>query len=703
QDGGNDYYRGITQYVKKLDASDCKVSDQEELYLEFKGVAMSASVYVNQKLVAEHKGGYSTFCANITDAVVDGENILAVLVNNEENTTVYPQRADFTFYGGIYRDVNLCVVDKAHFEMDYFGGNGIKITPEVKDHSAEITCEAWVSGGDNVTFSISSSESEAVVAKANVTEGYAKTVISMENVHLWNGTKDPFLYDVKAELENNGATSDAVDTRIGLRSFYNDPEKGFILNGESYPLRGVSRHQDRWEVGNAITLDMHKEDLSIIMDMGANTIRLAHYQHAQEFYDLCDEKGIVLWAEIPYITNHMDDGYDNTISQMSELITQCYHHPSIVCWGLSNEITVGGEITDFLVKNHKDLNDLCHKMDTTRFTTMAHAFMLDIDEPFVRLADVCSYNLYFGWYLGELSENEAFFDEYHKKYPNAIVGFSEYGADANPQYHSSTPDKGDYTEEYQCVYHEHILNCIKERPYLWATHVWNMFDFAADGRDEGGKNGQNQKGLVTFDRKEKKDAFYLYKATWNKTDKFVHLCGHRYVDRAEEKTPIKVYSNMPSVTLYVDGKEFETKTGEVVFNFEVPISGTHTIEAKAESFSDSITVKRVDAFNEDYRLAGAAPVVNWFDKDEIDPNFYSIKDTMGDIKKNPQAGGILAKMMEKMVASRGDVAESASGNKALQKMLDKMTLESLIKQAGDAVPVEMIKQLNAAFQQIPKE
>ena len=452
---------------------------------------------------------------------------------------------------------------------------------------------------------------------------------------------------------------------------------------------------------------MHDEDMEIIKEIGANTIRLAHYQHAQYFYDLCDENGMIVWAEIPFITQFMPNGYDNTILQMRELITQCYHHPSIICWGLSNEITASGSVTDELYANHKALNDLCHEMDETRVTTMAHAFMLEPEDKLIEMADVGSYNLYYGWYLGELEENDEFFDDYHKNFPNRIIGFSEYGADANPAFQSPNPEKGDYTETYQCVYHEHILKCINERPFLWATHVWNMFDFAADGRDEGGKNGQNQKGLVTMDRKLKKDAFYLYKANWNKTDKFVHLCGSRYKDRVEAETEVKVYSNLDKVTLFLDGNEVattETDMGTAVF--KINISGNHVVEVRGNDgntkYKDIIEIHKVDEANPAYGLLKKEEVVNWFDKDTIDPNYYSINDTLGALKENPQSAAIVNNLMAKLVASRGEVAEATVGNKTLEKMLNKMTLVALFKQAGDTVPGDMIKQLNDTLQKIKK-
>lgn len=524
----------------------------------------------------------------------------------------------------------------------------------------------------------------------------------LKDVHLWDGIRDPFLYTARAELLAEVGTVDCIEVRFGCRSFSFDKEKGFILNGRPYPLRGVSRHQDRAGVGSALTREMHQEDMEIIREMGANTIRLAHYQHDQYFYDLADEAGMVVWAEIPYITQHMENGRKNTLDQMRELITQCYNHPSIVCWGLSNEITASGNVTEDLMENHRLLNELCHRMDKTRPTTMAHVFMLETDSALIEMADIGSYNLYFGWYLGELAQNDSFFDEYHERFPQRSIGFSEYGADANPKYQSATPERGDYSESYQCVYHEHLLDCIEKRPYLWATHVWNMFDFAADGRDEGGAHGVNQKGLVTMDRKLKKDAFYLYKAAWSR-EPFVHLCGSRYVDRCEAVTQVKVYSNQPQVALYVDGELFQQAEGSRSFVFQVPINGEHMIEARSGELADSIRVRRVEQPNPEYQFAQEGGIVNWFDKEDFKPGYFSVKDTMGVLQTHPAAGAIVGRMTEKARASRGDVAQSTSGNQNLQKMMAGMSLESLLKQAKGAITAEQIRGLNAALQQIKKE
>ena len=697
QDGGNDYYRGTCKY--ECHFSRPELETDGKAYLEFDGAAMTADVVINGTKAVHHEGGYGAFRADITQYLKD-ENKLEVYVDNSDNTKVYPQKADFTFYGGLYRMVKLVTVSKNHFELDYAGGTGIKVTPEVtltdaaaKKADAKVTVELWMVGdAEAVTVTIDGQQKETPVEN-----GYAKAVFDLANVHLWDGVDDPYLYTAKAELSDG----DIVETTFGCRSFSIDPQKGFFLNGRSYPLRGVSRHQDRAGAGNALTHEMHREDMEIIKELGANTIRLAHYQHAQEFYDLCDENGMIVWAEIPYITMHMSDGTENTLSQMRELVVQNYNHPSIVCWGLSNEITAASAVNEELLENHRKLNDLCHALDMTRPTVMADVFMLETDSPMLEIPDMNSYNLYFGWYLGELEQNDSFFDAYHTTYPDRVIGLSEYGADANPAYHSANPERGDYTEEYQCIYHEHMAKMIEERPYLWATHVWNLFDFAADGRDEGGKHGVNQKGLVTIDRKLKKDAFYLYKAYWSKTP-FVHVCGRRYVERTEDVTEIKVYSNEQSVTLFVDGVERETSEGSKVFKFKVPITGTHKIRAVSGTCEDEITVKKVQKSNQDYIFNKQGDVVNWFDRDDFRADHYSISDTLGELAQNEMANAIVQRLMAQASASRGDVAESVKDNPALQRMMQRMTLVSLLKQAGDAVSEEQMKALNDALQKIPK-
>lgn len=694
QDGGNDYWRGTAMYCKTFPMPELEPNGKA--YLEINGATNIADVYVNGRKMGHHEGGFSTFRVDITEALQE-ENLLCVSVDNAENDYVYPQKADFTFYGGLYRDVNLITTAEAHFELEKDGTPGMKITPvvDLENGTANVTVETWQTGGDTVVITV---DGKAYSIGA---DGHVSINARMDQVHLWNGMEDPFLYTATARLYQNGTLMDEISTRFGCRTIGFDSEKGFLLNGKVYPLRGVSRHQDRAGLGNALTTKEHREDMELIHEIGANTIRLAHYQHAQEFYDLCDEYGMVVWAEIPYITEHMPNGRQNTLSQMQELITQCYNHPSIVCWGLSNEVAVHG-VSEDLMENHVLLNDLCHKMDKTRPTTMAHAFMLEQESPLIQVADIGSYNLYFGWYMGALEQNDSFFDEYHQKFPERMMGFSEYGADANVQFQTAKPDQGDYSEQYQCKYHEYILDCIDRHPWMWATHVWNMFDFAADGRDEGGAHGLNQKGLVTLDRKLKKDAFYLYKAAWNKQESFVHVCGSRYVDRTEAETEIKVYSNQSTVTLLVDGQEVDTQEGKITFVFHVPISGEHTVTAVSGDLRDSISIRKVSQPNPAYRFGKAGAVANWFDEADFDSSCWSIRDSFGALMANPETGKIVGALMEKIIARRGDVAKTANQNPNLQKMLAGMSFQALLKQAGDAVPQEVSQKLNEQLQRIKK-
>lgn len=728
QDGGNDYFRGTCTYEKTFARPEMKTNEQ--VYLEFRGVSSRAEVYLNDTLLDAHDGGYSTFRVNLTSHL-ENENRLKVLVDNGANRRVYPQKADFTFYGGIYRDVSLIIVPEVHFDLDDHGSTGLKVETEIIRSDEEragmetTKCAGAVSGTETAKSDCAVSEtakasvrltayitgkagkvrfrlSNGMEAESKVEGQRAEARFLIEDAHLWNGISDPYLYQAEADLIADGRKIDAVSLRFGCRSMEFDPQKGFLLNGKSYPLRGVSRHQDRRGAGNALTPDMHREDMEIIKEMGANTIRLAHYQHDQYFYDLCDEYGMVVWAEIPYITEHLPEGQENTISQMTELIVQCMHHPSIACWGLSNEITVTTGVTEELMENHRILNELCHKLDHSRPTTMAHVFSLETDSPLVQLPDICSYNLYYGWYIGELEENEAFLDKFHRDYPDRLIGLSEYGADACTKWQTSDPQKGDYSEQYQCLYHEHMLQMFENRPWLWATHCWNMFDFAADGRDEGGEHGINQKGLVTFDRKCRKDAFYAYKAAWSR-EPFVHICGRRYADRPEEETEIKVYSNQEKVSLLVDGKRFAQKEGKQIFCFTVPLTGEHTIEARCGELSDSITIRRVPEPNPAYTLPSAV-VHNWFEEPgmEIRPGYFSIQDKMGEISKNEEGAKLIGELMRTARASRGDVAASAAPNPMMQKMLDNMTVEGLVKMAAGAITTEMVVELNQKLCRIKK-
>lgn len=702
QDGGNDYYRGICCYAKELTKED--LPDADRYYLELRGANSSADVFVNGTKLAHHDGGYSTWRVDITDSLTDN-NIIAITVDNSENDRVYPQMADFTFYGGLYRDVNIIAVSESHFDLDYFGGPGIKVTPEIKGADAKAEIEVYLTNpkdGQQLVYSILDKDGNKV---SEVFCGAEETSVSIDinNVHLWDGRKDPYLYTAEVKLAEDGKVLDNVSTRFGCRTFKIDPERGFILNGREYPLRGVSRHQDRWGFGNALLPEHHEEDIELIYEMGATTIRLAHYQHDQYFYDLCDEKGLVIWAEIPYISKHMPSGRENTISQMKELVTQNYNHPCIVVWGLSNEITMNGSDED-LIENHKLLNDLVHDMDKTRLTTMACVSMCDMNDPYVQIPDVVSYNHYFGWYGGDTSMNGPWFDSFHAKFPDIPVGISEYGCEAL-NWHTSDPEQGDYTEEYQAYYHEELIKQLYSRPYIWATHVWNMFDFGADARNEGGENGQNHKGLVTFDRKYKKDSFYAYKA-WLSDEPFVHICGKRYVDRVEDVTKVTVYSNLPEVELFANGVSLgKKKSAEHFFYFEVPNSGETNLSAVAGDCRDESFIRKVDTFNEDYRLKEKGAILNWFDITAPE-GYFSLNDKLGDILACPQGIGLFMSLMSQFKGAMSN--EKMAGfemSEGMMKMMGGFTLirlSNMLGTAGIKVTKEQLLALNAQLNQIKK-
>ena len=609
QDGGNDYKRCACTYRTTFDAPAYDAA-AECVYLQFEGVNASARISLNGSEVCRHDGGYSTFRADITSLLKATDNELTVVVDNTVNDTVYPQKADFTFYGGIYRDVSFVIVNKAHFDLDHFGGAGLKVTPKpengYKDGSVRV--ETWHDAheGAEVTVALLDAQGNTVAQGAGTDQ-----TLTIHGVHLWDGIESPYLYTAVATLTVNGTPVDEVRTRFGVRDFKVDAKTGFWLNGRQYPLHGVSRHQDRKGLGNAITKAMHDEDMALIKEMGCNTVRLAHYQHDQYFYNLCDEAGMVVWAEIPYISEHMNNGRENTISQMNELIIQNYNHPCIVCWGVSNEITISTKDKKDMLDNHHELNDLCHRMDPTRLTTLACYAMCGPFNPVAHITDLVSWNLYLGWYVPGLFLNDLWMDFFHLVYPNRPLGYSEYGAEAMPNLHSAKPRRGDHTEDYQARYHEYMLRCFDRHKWLWATHVWNMFDFAADARDQGGEPGMNHKGLVTFDRKIKKDSFYLYKAWWSK-DPFVYIAGRRYADRTESTTTVTVYTNQPSVALYANGKKVGEQTGDKVFRFKLPLQGEVELKAVAGDCIDQTTIRKVDTPNPAYKLQkGKSQSANW--------------------------------------------------------------------------------------------
>ena len=710
QDGGSDYFRGKCFYRKKIALTK---KENKVYYLEFRGVNAMSEVFVNGVSVAYHEGGFSTFRANVTDQLVDGENTIIVSADNSSNDRVYPQMADFTFFGGIYRNVYIIEAPAVRFDLDYLGGDGVAVTPIVnEDGSATVTVDSYITGAtDGGAVKCDLLFDGEVVASAEA-PATAKTTLTytLENPTLWDGVENPALYTAKVTLTTDSDSDERV-VRFGVRTMKADKD-GFWLNGRKYPLHGVSRHQDRQDMGWAITEKEHKEDIDLIKELGANTIRLAHYQHDQYFYDLCDEYGMVVWAEIPYISSHLANGDENAVSQMKELITQNYNHASIFCWGLSNEITITGESEELMALHHR-LNDLCHNMDKTRPTTMANVTMLDTTSPIIDLPDIMSYNHYFGWYMGDVNGNAEWLDDFRAARPDRTIGISEYGCEAILTWHNSNPKQGDYSEEYQAYYHESLLRIFAERPYIWATHVWNMFDFGVDGRNEGGVAGRNNKGLVTYDRKTKKDSFYIYKAYWT-TDPFVHITSKRYYYRAEKTTTVKVYSNCDKVTLFVGGKEFATQEGKYIFTFEVPLKtlGATKIKAVSGEVSDETSIKYVRRPYQGYILKTEEKVDNWFDKNnEFDFKFpegyFSIKDKLGDIMATEEGEALISSLMDRVVKtmmsgpdgqSKGEVKIS----KGMMKLAGGMTIERIAGMAGDKVTPDVLFEVNEMLNKIKK-
>ena len=711
-DGNGSYNRGKYWYAKSFKTPKQPLAGGR-VYVEILAAGQQATVYVNGAEVTYHEGGYSIFRADITQQCKeDGENLLVVACSNEHKDNVYPQAADFTFYGGLYRGVNLISVPETHFDLEYYGGPGIQVTPKVcQCGGAMFDLVSYVKNPDEnftVLYSIKDAEGKEVANACRPADDTAVSVY-VPDAKKWE-LHSPYLYTVTAVLQRRNEAYDEVTVRAGVRSFSCDPDKGFIINGVPTPLRGVSRHQDMLYKGNALTKEDHYADAAIIKELGANTIRLAHYQHSQDFYDACDEMGFAVWAEIPFISvmNQDPAAHENCISQMKELVIQNYNHPSVFFWGISNEILIGG-ISETLIANHKELNAMVKEMDPTRVTTIAHVTMTPVEGPMHYITDTESYNHYFGWYGGKMEDNGPWLDHFHQVHPTICLGVSEYGCEGIITYHGPNPACKDYSEEYQALYHEHMAKVLDERPWIWSSHVWNMFDFGCAARDEGGVAGRNNKGLVTMDRKTRKDSYYIYKAYWNK-EPMVHLCGKRYAQRAGETTRIRVYSNQPEVTLYLNGTEVGKQTADKVFVFEVALTeGFNTIVAEAGNCKDTMTLEKVEKEPSIYVLPDvnerAEGVANWFktvgDLDlkapmEFPEGMYSVRDTMEEIAKNEEAMGVMTKAVKLAMNMQLVPGEG------MWDMMKTMSPEKMMEMAGSMMPEGFLESLNAQLIKIKK-
>ena len=725
-DGANgfDFYKGACWYRKEFVIDNLEQGNS--VFIEFTGSNSITDVYVNGKHMGQHKGGYSTFRFDITDVVEIGtKNTLAVKVDNTVVDDVYPQMADFTFYGGIYRDVNIVIANRVHFDLMDYGSQGIYVIQEevsnekasliiksklVNDNEEDKKVRLWADIIDVEGNVVTYATSEVVLVKGQTAT--VKMPVIIENPILWNGRKNAYMYQAKVSMTSFNDTVDELSIPFGVRYFKVDAEKGFFLNGEHLPLHGVSRHQDRKDMGWAITPKEHKEDMELIKEVGATSIRLAHYQHNQYFYDLCDSEGMVVWAEIPFISVMSKTELEgiNAKQQMVELIRQNYNHPSIMFWGIQNEIQISGERPE-LRKLVNELNELTKKEDPTRLTTMANVMFVGNKDKYNYVTDILGYNKYYGWYQGKTEDFAGWLDKFHETNPNVKLGISEYGAEGILQYHNNNPKVKDYSEEYHALYHETVWKIFEARPYLWSTYVWNMFDFGANIRDEGGVKGRNNKGLITYDRKIKKDAFYMYKAHWS-DEKFVHITSKRFVDRVDEKITVKVYSNCDKVTLYANGYEVDTKAGNSkIFIFENVDLYDGLNEIKVVSNQNGVLLEDAARFNKvsEANSSYVAPeaetggvVANWFDMPELDldsieveeleitNDVYSTRCSLKEILENEEGKAVLTKYL-------GDFAENPGIGMALG-----MKIDVLATMAEDVFNEKMLYTLNKELTKIKK-
>ena len=664
QGGAETYYRGSCWYARTFRMPRQPLGGGR-VYVELPAAGQQAAVYVNGQRAATHEGGYSAFRADITElCAAEGDNLLVVNCSNAYKDGVYPQTADFTFYGGLYRGVNLISVPETHFDLDYYGGPALKVTPRPVEGGAVFALESFVNNAEpdyTVLYSVWDPEGREAAAGTRPADSAAAELF-VPDALLWS-PDTPNLYTVTATLQRRNEAVDEVSVRTGVRSFSVDPGKGFLLNGVPTPLRGVSRHQDRLYKGNALTAEEHREDAALIKELGANAVRLAHYQHSQDFYDACDELGLVVWAEIPFISVFDPEpaAHQNCLQQLTELIVQNYNHPSICFWGLANEITIGG-MNDKIPENLRALNALAKRLDPTRLTTLAHLSNVPRDSVMHAIPDVIAYNHYMGWYGGRVEDNGPWLDEFHAARPDLCLGLSEYGCEGILTYHGPEPRCKDYSEEYQALYHEHMAKVIAERPWLWCSFVWNMFDFGAANRDEGGVRGRNNKGLVTLDRRTKKDAYYIYKSYWN-PEPMVHICGKRYAQRAGETTVVKFYTNEPEAELYVNNDLVwrpKAESGQRVFEHAVTLCpGRNWITVRTLHAADSTTLERVEAEPAVYALPDAGERArftgNWFEKLEeserteeltFPEGRWSVRDTFEALCADPAAFAVINKYMK---------------------------------------------------------
>ncbi len=600
------YYRGPAWYRKHL-AVDSRGGGRQ-FFLKFEGAFLTADVWVNGTFIGEHKGGFAAFVFDVTSTLKAGaDNVIAVKVNNAFDADVPPLNADFTFFGGLYRDVHLLATDPVQVSPLDSGSPGVYLKAyHVTPAHAGLEASVLVSNAtpaavmlrlrtivvDAATNRVAVLTNDVTVPAQSISKVEAGAMIS--NPHLWEGRRDPYLYQTFTEVWRGTKLVDLVVQPLGFRSFRIDPTNGFFLNGHSYDLHGVNMHQDWQHLGWALTDAQRKTNFALLKEMGATAVRLSHYEHADETYELADRNGIVLWSEIPlvdYITES-PAFYASAEQQLRELIRQRYNHPSVICWGLYNEITLksGPSATTLITR----LAGVEREEDPTRPSTAA-AYG-DANDPTAGLSAVVAINRYYGWYIPHLGGLGPELDKLHARQPSRALGVGEYGAGASVYQHTEDPKAPAHTsdrfhpEEWQNVVHEVNWQQIKARPYLWCKFIWNLADFAIDSRAEGDTPGRNDKGLVTYDRQIRKDAFYWYKANWT-TEPMIYITGHTFTNRLTNNITAKVYANCRSVELFVNGASQGTQTStNCIFSWPVLLRPeANTVRAVGKKDRQTVT------------------------------------------------------------------------------------------------------------------
>lgn len=717
QDGqsGTSMWRGVGRYEKRLTFTPEDL--QSFLYLEIGAASLVSRVYVNGQLAAENRFPFSLYRLPLNDWLQPGENTLLLEADNAECDNVYPRMADFSFYGGVYRDVRLIADGPIHFTETDRSRAGVQVrTSKKADGSWELQVTGTLvnHGSDcpgRVTVRLTDADTDLTAqCELQLTAQTPFAVhLDVPSPHLWQGTADPHLYTAEVQAWADQTLLDTRCVETAFREICITPDKGLFLNGQHLKLRGVARHQDFGGVGNAVTPAQMDTDLALIQELGANSVRLSHYQHDDYFYTLCDRAGILVWAEVPFISLPFTEqaGMENIEGQMECLVKQCGNHPSIYCWGVQNEITIAGESPE-IHQMVQHMAQYTKKLDPTRYTAEANIYSVENQSPLNRLADLVGYNLYYGWYYQNIPDLQVRLDTFHAQCPDIPLMVTEYGVDTNPALHSYEPSVKDYTEEYQLLFSDNALRAFEERDFMVGSYVWNMADFGSAARNEGGKTGQNQKGLVTIDRQLKKDAFYLYKAYWS-AEKFVKLAGSRFVHRHRECNDLTALSNLAKLALYVNGTLVQqTQQVQPMTTFAaVPLQmGENEIllqgwDEDGNLYEDRMTLCRVEQPDTSYVLPKTAGTraTNWFEgmdlpevePFELDENCYSSRDKVGVLLKNPQAHAVLSKYFGRML------------DDPRRALMESMTIDAMSKLRNLGMPQGLVDVLNRELNKIPKD